>query len=202
MAAGAAWRYPAFYSAPQFDEPEFTFSPPHTLYIDAALQIADDGEAELIEVGDRTNNDWILDTVTHQPLGRQAAIKGRGGVFYWDLNLPALRVGTSAHVEPNLRRGYELWIRGQAAAAGKTVEAWLADVADDRKAYKFLLGVTKRKNIDFWEKFTVRSGVERMSLWARSGPTLRARHPAASPSLALLLGARSRLLSLSSSLSL
>ena len=162
MAAGAAWRYPAFYTAPQHNEVEFTFTPPHTLYIDAAMQVADNGEAELIEVGDRTNNEWILDAVTHQPLGRQPATKGRGGVFYWDLNLPALKVGSSAHIEPNLRRGYELWVRGQASAAGQSVEEWLAGrgVADDKAAaYKFLLGVTKRKNIDHWEKFTVRACV-------------------------------------------
>lgn len=27
-----------------------------------------------------------MDAVTHQPLGKHAAIKGADGVFYWDLN--------------------------------------------------------------------------------------------------------------------
>ena len=115
--------------------PEFSFTPPHTLFIDAALQAQDD--SELIGSLDRVNNEvrgararrrlqsfrctraracmhriramtrvgrhvrskltdgllvgerawqWIMDAVTHQPLGKHAAIKGTDGVFYWDLN--------------------------------------------------------------------------------------------------------------------
>ena len=41
---------------------------------------------ELIEQGDRAENEWIMDAVTHQPIGRQAAIKGKDGIFYWDLS--------------------------------------------------------------------------------------------------------------------
>ena len=32
--------------------------------------------AELIESGDRANYEFIMDAVTHQPLGRLAAMKG------------------------------------------------------------------------------------------------------------------------------
>ena len=39
MAAGNAWRYPAFYVSPKYSEPEFTFRPSHTLFIDANLQV-------------------------------------------------------------------------------------------------------------------------------------------------------------------
>lgn len=88
MAAGNAWRYPAFYVSPSYNPSDFTFRPPHTLFVDAALQVQEDHE--LIETGDRTVNEWIMDAVTHQPLARQAAIKGADGIFYWDLNAPAL----------------------------------------------------------------------------------------------------------------
>ena len=88
MAAGNQWRYPAFYVSPAYNPSEFTFRPPHTLFIDAALQVQEDHE--LIETGDRTINEWIMDAVTHQPISRQAAIKGADGVFYWDLNAPSL----------------------------------------------------------------------------------------------------------------
>ena len=85
MKAVDAWRYPAFYIGPHYNMPEFTFKPPHTLFIDAALQAQDD--ADLIGKEDRVNNEWIMDAVTHQPLGKQAAMKGSDGVFYWDLNV-------------------------------------------------------------------------------------------------------------------
>ena len=39
MAAVNAWRYPAFYVGPSYQMPEFTFKPPHTLFIDASLQV-------------------------------------------------------------------------------------------------------------------------------------------------------------------
>jgi hypothetical protein len=40
MAAGSAWRYPAFFVSPAQEEgPEFTFTPSHTLFIDANLQV-------------------------------------------------------------------------------------------------------------------------------------------------------------------
>lgn len=64
MAATNAWRNPAFYIGPNYKMPEFSFTPPHTLFIDAALQAMDD--AELIGAEDRVNNEWIMDAVTHQ----------------------------------------------------------------------------------------------------------------------------------------
>lgn len=85
MSAVNAWRYPAFYVGAQYSMPEFTFKPPNTLFIDAALQAQDD--SELIGKEDRVNNEWIMDAVTHQPLGKQSAMKGSDGVFYWDLNV-------------------------------------------------------------------------------------------------------------------
>ena len=51
----------------------------------SVLQAQDD--ADLIGKEDRVNNEWIMDAITHQPLGKQAAIKGNDGVFYWDLNV-------------------------------------------------------------------------------------------------------------------
>tara|TARA_B110000046_G_C12600698_1_gene236673 strand:- start:41 stop:295 length:255 start_codon:yes stop_codon:yes gene_type:complete len=65
--------------------PAFTFKPSYTLFIDASLQAQDD--ADLIGKEDRVNNEWIMDAVTHQPLCKQAAIKGTDGIFYWDLNV-------------------------------------------------------------------------------------------------------------------
>lgn len=64
MAATNAWRNPAFYIGPNYKMPEFSFTPPHTLFIDAALQAQDD--AELIGAEDRVNSEWIMDAVTHQ----------------------------------------------------------------------------------------------------------------------------------------
>ena len=55
MAATNAWRNPAFYVGPNYKMPEFSFTPPHTLFIDAALQAQDD--ADLIDKMDRVNND-------------------------------------------------------------------------------------------------------------------------------------------------
>ena len=94
MAAWNAWRYPAFHVGPRYALAEFTFKPPHTLFIDASLQAQED--ADLITAGDRANYEYIMDAVTHQPLGRQAAIKGADGVFYWDLSGRTRAEGTVA----------------------------------------------------------------------------------------------------------
>ena len=40
MAAGSAWRYPAFFTPSSVDDMEFTFQPSHTLFIDASLQVS------------------------------------------------------------------------------------------------------------------------------------------------------------------
>lgn len=84
MSAWNAWRYPTFYTGSTTALPNFTFQPTHTLFIDAALQAQND--ADLIQAGDRTNYEHIVDTVTHQPLSKQAALKGDDGIFYWDLS--------------------------------------------------------------------------------------------------------------------
>ena len=86
MSSWNAWRYPTFYTGKNSTTsiPVFTFFPSHTLYIDAALQAQND--ADLIQAGDRTNYEHIVDAVTHQPLGRQPAMKGDDGIFYWDLS--------------------------------------------------------------------------------------------------------------------
>ena len=52
-----AWRLPAFYVGPNYQMPEFTFKPPHSLFIDASLQAQDD--ADLIGREDRVNNEWV-----------------------------------------------------------------------------------------------------------------------------------------------
>ena len=84
MSAWNAWRFPTFYSGPASEKVIFTFQPPHTLHLDAKLQALHD--ADLIQSGDRVNYEHIIDAVTHQPLGRQAALKGPDGIFYWDLS--------------------------------------------------------------------------------------------------------------------
>ena len=75
MAATNAWRLPALYVGPNYSMPEFSFAPSPTLFIDAALPAQDD--AELIASDDRVDDEWIMDAVTHQPLGKHAAIKGQ-----------------------------------------------------------------------------------------------------------------------------
>ena len=84
MSAWNAWRYPTFNTGPAQSLTIFTFQPPQTLFIDAQLQAQD--AADLIQAGDRTNFEQIIDTVTHQPLARQPAHKGSDGIFYWDLS--------------------------------------------------------------------------------------------------------------------
>lgn len=83
MTAWNAWRYPTFKTGPVVPV-TFTFKPPHTLFIDATLQALND--ADLIPAGDRTIYEQIVDAVTHQPVSKQAAIKGDDGIFYWDLS--------------------------------------------------------------------------------------------------------------------
>ena len=39
MTAWNAWRYPTFYIGPKYALAEFTFKPPHTLFVDASLQV-------------------------------------------------------------------------------------------------------------------------------------------------------------------
>ena len=129
-----SWRNPSFFLPLQHEElRDLHIQPPATLFIDASLQVHDDGEAELIDVGDRTMNEWVMDGVTHQPLGRQAAIKGDGGVFYWDLDAPAPRSGIEG---TDLRASYAKWYAGG---------------HHRRVTSRFLVGVTKRKNIDAWQ---------------------------------------------------
>ena len=85
MTAWNAWRFPTFYIGNKYALSEFTFEPAHTLFIDALLQAQED--ADLIPSGDRANYEFIMDSVTHQPLGKLAAMKGTDGVFYWDLRV-------------------------------------------------------------------------------------------------------------------
>jgi hypothetical protein len=109
------------------------------------VQVKDDGEAVLIDAGDHTVNEWIMDAVTHQPIFRQTAVKGLGSVFYWDLNAPSLE--TNAQIKfADRRKNYEEWIAGFKAQ----------DDPNQLKKYKYLVGVTQRKNINNWESFVVR----------------------------------------------
>ena len=57
-----------------------------------------------------------MDAVTHQPLGKQAAIKGPDGVFYWDLNRkPEITPGgvmpTKTEYVGNMRQAYDTWYK-------------------------------------------------------------------------------------------
>ena len=75
MSATNAWRNPVFYVGPNYRMPEFSFTPPHTLFIDAALQAQDD--SELIGADDRVNNEWIMDAVSHQvPRAPRLSLQG------------------------------------------------------------------------------------------------------------------------------
>ena len=67
MAATNAWRNPAFYVGPNYRMPEFSFNPPHTLFIDAALQAQDDWVEHVNEISQTdlvkshaTCNSWYL----------------------------------------------------------------------------------------------------------------------------------------------
>ena len=149
MAVGNAWRYPAFYTSPAYQPPEFTFRPPHTLFIDAALQVQEDHE--LMEHGDFTINEWIMDAVTHQPIGRQPAIKGMDDVFYWDLSATPMRKGGSVTpIDVDLRLRYVEWAQGV-----KTQHAKQGRSPDVQRS-KYLTGSTKRRSIDRWGSLTAR----------------------------------------------
>ena len=151
MANGNAWRYPVFYISPSYNPSEFTFRPPQTLFVDAALQVQEDHE--LIETGDRTMNEWIMDAVTHQPIGRQAAIKGADGVFYWDLNAPSLHTTGVISIDADLRKSYFEWKNG---SKNMVIEEARNEGGFDMIKSKFLIGSTKRRSIDRWGSMTAR----------------------------------------------
>ena len=142
MNAGNAWRYPAFYIPADVHATEFTFRPSHTLCVDASLQVQEN--PELIEHGDRTTNEWIMDAVTHQPIGRQPAIKGTDDVFYWDLNAVPPAMGNVVSISANLITSYAEW--------AKAVEEETDPITGEKRAgrAKYLVGTTKVQNIDRW----------------------------------------------------
>ena len=53
MTAWNAWRYPAFYIGPKYALANFTFKPPHTLFIDASLQVFHGPRTHKQELGER-----------------------------------------------------------------------------------------------------------------------------------------------------
>ena len=137
--SASSWRYPSFFLPARHEElRDLHIRPPATLFVDASLQLQSDGEAELIGVGDRSMNEWTMDGVTHQPLGRQPAIKGADGVFYWDLNATALPSGVEGS---NLRSTYAKWYHGVHLMGGDRL----------RHASRSLVGTMKRRNIDAWK---------------------------------------------------
>jgi hypothetical protein len=157
MAAVNAWRYPAFFVGPHYQMPEFTIKPPHTLFIDASLQAQDD--AELIGKMDRVNNEWIMDAVTHQPLGKQVAIKDDDGVFYWDLNVkqavtPGGVLPQQTQYVGNMRQSYDEWYQGM-------VDQWLT-LKDNNPTMQSMLQArtnhlvktTRPKNLRNWLRLT------------------------------------------------
>jgi len=157
MAAVNAWRYPAFFVGPHYQMPEFTFKPPHTLFIDASLQAQDD--AELIGKMDRVNNEWIMDAVTHQPLGKQVAIKDDDGVFYWDLNVkqavtPGGVLPQQTQYVGNMRQSYDEWYQGMKdqwitlKENNPTMQSML------QARSKHLVKTTRPKNLRSWLRMT------------------------------------------------
>lgn len=133
--------------------PEFTFKPSHTLFIDASLQAQDD--ADLIGREDRVNNEWIMDAVTHQPLCKQSAVKGRDGIFFWNLNVAA--AVTPLGVMPpqtqfvgNLRENYDVWFGGMKSQSAVLIENNPMMSSLLAGGSRFLVGVTRPKNIKRW----------------------------------------------------
>ena len=159
MSSWNAWRYPAFYIGPKYSLVDFTFKPPHTLFMDASLQAQQD--ADLIAPGDRANTDYVMDVVTHQPLCRHEAIKGADNVFYWNLDsrhqsqtvglvqstAQIVRHDGKMSSEGDLRANYEEWFWGL-GKFDKDKSRLL------RSRSKFLVGVTKPKNMAKWERIT------------------------------------------------
>ena len=55
-----------------------------------------------------------MDAVTHQPLGKQTAVKGSDGIFYWDLNrkpevTPGGVMPPQTEFVGNMRQQYDTW---------------------------------------------------------------------------------------------
>ena len=151
-----AWRYPTYYTGPATAIPVFTFRPSHTLYIDAALQAQHD--ADLIQIGDRTHDENIVDTVTHQPISTQPAMKGPDGIFYWDLSAkpppftkkkPVGLVQGTAKAEGDLRQAYIEWYQLMAdGSKGNDLNVRLL-----RSKSKTLIGsTTSVKVVSRWER--------------------------------------------------
>ena len=135
---------PGLYISPKYNPTEFTFRPPHTLFIDAALQVQEDHE--LIEKGNRTANEWIMDAVTHQPIGRQAAIKGADGVFYWDLDAPALSSAGVISIDADLRNSYKEWAEAQELQGHQVA----MEGGYSMTKAKYLVASTRQACIDRW----------------------------------------------------
>eukprot|EP00900_Chrysochromulina_parva_P010882 jgi/Chrpa1/19796/Chrysochromulina_OHIO_Genome00026223-RA len=108
---------------------------------------------------DRVNNEWIMDAVTHQPLGKQVAIKDDDGVFYWDLNVkqavtPGGVLPQQTQYVGNMRQSYDEWYQGM-------VDQWLT-LKDNNPTMQSMLQArtnhlvktTRPKNLRNWLRLT------------------------------------------------
>ena len=115
-------------------------------------------DAELIGKEDRVNNEWIMDAVTHQPLGKQAAMKGNDGVFYWDLNVkqaitPGGVLPPQTQFVGDMRASYADWWEGM-KEQWKIVADNNPTMATIKHPSAHLVRMTKPTNIKHWSRFT------------------------------------------------
>jgi hypothetical protein len=108
---------------------------------------------------DRVNNEWIMDAVTHQPLGKQVAIKDDDGVFYWDLNVkqavtPGGVLPQQTQYVGNMRQSYDEWYQGMK-------DQWLTLKENNptmqsmlQARSKHLVKTTRPKNLRSWLRMT------------------------------------------------
>jgi hypothetical protein len=103
------------------------------------------------------NNEWIMDAVTHQPLGKQAAMKGADGVFYWDLNVkqaitPMGQQPPKTQFVGNMRKSYKEWHAGMSEQWNTLSEnnPTMTSLINSRTAY--LVNVSKPTNLDNWKR--------------------------------------------------
>ena len=89
-----------------------------------------------------------MDAVTHQPLGKQAAIKGPDGVFYWDLNRkPEITPGgvmpTKTEYVGNMRQAYDTWYKTMQEQDAVLAENNPTMVSLLHSKSRFLVGMTR-----------------------------------------------------------
>ena len=103
-----------------------------------------------------------MDAVTHQPLGKHAAIKGTDGVFFWDLNRrPEITPGGvmqgKTEFVGNMRKNYLEWYATMKEQDRVLTENNPSMVSNPKLSLlhakpKFLLGRTDPSNLQGWNR--------------------------------------------------